>query len=36
LVSGEPGFSLDEQKKVWDYIIANFSTACLLANPSRR
>jgi hypothetical protein len=36
LVSGEPGFTLDEQKKVWDYIIANFSTDCLLANKSRR
>jgi hypothetical protein len=36
LVSGEPGFTLEEQKKTWDYIIANFSPECLLANPSRR
>ena len=35
LVSGEPGFSLDEQKKVCDYVIANFSTECLMANKSR-
>ncbi len=27
--SGEPQFVYDEAKKVWDYIIANFSTDCL-------
>jgi hypothetical protein len=27
--SGEPQFVYDEAKKVWDYIIANFPTACL-------
>lgn len=27
--SGEPQFTYDEAKKVWDYIIANFSTDCL-------
>jgi len=27
--SGEPQFVYDEAKKVWDYIIANFSSDCL-------
>jgi len=30
-MSGEPIFTYDEAKSVWDYIIANFSAACLAA-----
>jgi hypothetical protein len=29
----EAGFILDEGKKVWDYIIANFSSDCLKSRP---
>lgn len=29
LLKGEPSFTLDEAKRVWDYIIANFSADCL-------
>jgi hypothetical protein len=28
---GEPTFTLDEGKAAWDYIIENFSEACLTA-----
>ncbi len=29
----EAGFSLDEAKKAWDYIVANFSADCLKTRP---
>lgn len=36
LLHGEPGFTLDEAKQAWDYIVEHFTAECLSSGSRRR